>query len=43
MANVSTLITKSGRFEARREPGKPVLLLRTIMGRTATAWGSGDA
>ena len=33
--NLSTLVTKSGGFEVRKEPGKPVLIWRTPTGRKA--------
>ena len=34
-SNLSTLVTKSGGFEVRKEPGKPVLIWRTPTGRKA--------
>ena len=34
-ANLSSLVTKSGGFEVRKEPGKPVLIRRKSTGRKA--------
>ena len=34
-SSLSTLVTKSGRFEEGKEPGKPVFIRRTPRGRRA--------
>ena len=41
--NLSTLVTKSGGFEVRKNPGKPVFFRRKTTGRKATARASASA
>ena len=42
-ANLSTLVTKAGGFEVRKESGKPVFIRRKVTGRKATAQSSATA
>ena len=41
--NLSTLVTKSGGFEVRQEPGKPLFIRRKAAGRKSAARSSATA
>ena len=42
-SNLSTLVSKSGGFEGRKEPGKPVFIRRKATGHRSAAQASGTA